>query len=66
MATISWFTMIASIVIVVAVVLVVLRITLGAGRYGRGYDDAARQVQTRAPDRPEAESRVESDSESTT
>ncbi len=66
MATISWFTVIATIVAVVVLVLVVLRITLGAGRYGRGYDHAARNLQARVPDRPEAEPRDESDSESTT
>ncbi len=63
---ISWFAVIASTVAVVVVVLVVLRITLGAGRYGRGYDHEVRRLQTRVADRPEAEARDDSDSESTT
>ncbi len=58
---ISLFAVIASIVAVVVVVLVVLRITLGAGRYGREYDRAAQRLH----DRPDAEARNESDSEST-
>ncbi len=66
MVMISWLAVIAGIVAVVVVVLVVLRITLGAGRYGRGYDHEVRRLQTRVADRPEAEARDESDSESTT
>ncbi len=59
-------TTVAILVFVLVVVLVVLRITLGAGRYGRGYDHEVRRLQTRVADRPEAEARNESDSESTT
>ncbi len=66
MVMISWLAVIAGIVAVVVVVLVVLRITLGAGRYGRGYDREVRRLQTRVADRPEAEARDETDSESTT
>ena len=64
---ISWFAVIASTVaVVVVVVLVVLRITLGSSRYGRKYDHEVRRLQIRVADRPEAEARDDSDSESTT
>ncbi len=63
---ISWCAVIASTVAVVVVVLVVLRITLGSSRYGRKYDHEVRRLQIRVADRPEAEARDDSDSESTT
>ena len=66
MVMISWFAVIASTVAVIVVVLVVLRITLGSSRYGRKYDHEVRRLQIRVADRPEAEARDDSDSESTT
>lgn len=53
---ISWAAVIVGALAVMLLFYLVVRVTLGAGRYGREFDQAARHRQTRVVDCPETDS----------